>query len=313
MWVRAPLAAQKRWLLDEFRPSNARLVPTVDVFHAPAGLVIVPPASEHRVCVHAGPPVRGVCGRQHFVNERGDVNLVPAGLSEQWYSEGANEWRVVTLPRALLTRAAQEIGRPHVSHLEARCQLRDPRIQHIVWALAAESEAGGQNGLLYAEALGLALAFHLLGRYEAPARPERGLSAAESRRVVNYVEAHLESQPVAPDTGRRGGHEHVAFQNAISSLDGLCRCTSTWCSAGSSAPNSYCYEPRSPQPKWLWRAALPTRAIWPAACDGCSALTRHNYARERRHRFVQAASAGSMPSTYAQIAAELCVWNAAPA
>jgi AraC family transcriptional regulator len=206
-------------MLDELAPSTARLGPTVEVFHAPAGLVIVPPASEHRVCVHAGPPVRGTCGRQHFVNERGDVDLVPAGQSEHWHSEAASEWRVVTLPRALLTRAALEVGRAGGSQLEARCQLRDPRIQHIVWALDAESEAGGPNGLLYAEALGLALAFHLLGRYAAPARPERGLSTAERKRVVDYVEAHLDrslSLPIlASVAGMSTSHFKTLFRRSM--------------------------------------------------------------------------------------------------
>jgi AraC family transcriptional regulator len=206
-------------MLDELAPPTARIGPTVDVFHAPAGPVIVQAASEHRIRIHVGPPVRGVCGRQSFVNERGDVDLLPAGWAEQWHSEGASEWRVVTLPRALLTRAALEVGRGHGSDLAARCQLRDPRIQHIVWALDAEREAGDPNGLLYAEALGLALAFHLLGEHAAPPRPERGLSGAERQRVVDYVEAHLDrnlSLPfLASVAGMSTSHFKTLFRRSM--------------------------------------------------------------------------------------------------
>jgi AraC family transcriptional regulator len=206
-------------MLDALATRMPRLGPTVEVFHAPAGLVIVPPDSEHRVRIHAGRPVRGMCGRQRFVNERGDVDLVPAGQAEQWHSEAASEWRVVTLPRGLVARAAEEIGRAEGSHLEARCQLRDPRIQHIVWALDAEREAGNANGLLYAEALGLALAFHLLGRYAAPARAEQGLSAVERKRVLDYVEAHLDrslSLPIlASVAGMSTSHFKTLFRRSM--------------------------------------------------------------------------------------------------
>jgi AraC family transcriptional regulator len=208
-------------MLDELAPPAARLGPTVDVFHASAGLVTVRPASEHRIRIHAGPPVRGVCGRQRFVNERGDVDLLPAGWAEQWHSEGASEWRVVRLPRALLTRAALEVGRGSGDDLAARCQLRDPRIQHVVWALDAEREAGGPNGLLYAEALGLALAFHLLGGYAAPARPERGLSGAERQRVIDYVEAHLDRNLSLPMLASVAGMSMSHFKTLFRRSMGL--------------------------------------------------------------------------------------------
>ena len=42
--------------------------------------------------------------------------------------------------------------------------VRDPRIEHIGWAVKAELESAEPLGRLYGESLGLALAAHLLAR-----------------------------------------------------------------------------------------------------------------------------------------------------
>jgi AraC family transcriptional regulator len=84
--------------------------------------------------------------------------------------------------------------------LEPRHQFRDPQIEHIAWALDADRRAAHGNGTLYTESLGLALAVHLLGRYTSPAGFRRaaarihgrGLSSLQHRRVVAFIEEHLD-------------------------------------------------------------------------------------------------------------------------
>ena len=71
--------------------------------------------------------------------------------------------------------------------------VRDPRIEHIGWAVKAELEASEPLGRLYGDSLGLALAAHLLRGY-LPAR--RGgsdvrLSRRRLQRVVDYIHDHL--------------------------------------------------------------------------------------------------------------------------
>lgn len=68
------------------------------------------------------------------------------------------------------------------------------RYRPFAWALGSERRAGYQNGLLYTERLGLALAVHLLRRYKTPLRSARGLSKPQLRRVSEYVEGHLEEE-----------------------------------------------------------------------------------------------------------------------
>jgi AraC family transcriptional regulator len=187
--------------------SSPTLSPRIEDLRAPPGPIQMAAAAEHRVRIHTGAPARGTCGRQSFVSTRGHIDLVPAGTSEEWIGEEHTECLVLTLPRALVQHAAGELGRDPHAAFTARCMLRDPRIEHIAWALDAERSAGGPHGLLYAEALGLALAFHLLGAYasgEGPVGegagaplvpagcPRRGLSPSERRRLMGYIEDHLD-------------------------------------------------------------------------------------------------------------------------
>lgn len=158
-----------------------------------AGSVALSAGPDHLLKMHAGPPVRGSCGHHRFVYTRGDLDLWPAGMSDVWNEEDATTAVLVRLPPALLRHAAEDSGRdPDRVSLAFGHQLRDPAVEHIAWALDAERDAGFPSGALYTESLGLALAAHLLGRYQPARRVERGLSKRQERRVLEYIDAHLD-------------------------------------------------------------------------------------------------------------------------
>ena len=165
----------------------------VDLHTTLPGAVTLEPLPDHRVKVHAGAPVRGTCQHHPFLYLRGDVDILPAGLSEAWHEEDAATSLILQLPPALLQRAAQEMGLDSDrAGLEPRYQVRDPHIEYIAWALDAERRAGHPGGLLYAESMGMALAVHLLRRYPAPLRARGGLSKPQLGRVRAYIEEHLD-------------------------------------------------------------------------------------------------------------------------
>ncbi|WP_437817149.1 helix-turn-helix domain-containing protein [Sorangium sp. So ce1078] len=147
----------------------------------------------HLLKVHAGAPVRGICGLGgRFLYRRGDVDLFPAGTTSTWEHREESAWVALGVPPALLTRAAREVeGSPEHAALEPRYQFRDAQIEHIAWALEAESRAGFPHGRLYTESLGMALALHLLGARATPAARRDGLPRRTLDRVIEYVEAHL--------------------------------------------------------------------------------------------------------------------------
>ena len=165
----------------------------VDLRKTLPGVVALDAAPDHRLKIHAGPPVRGACRAHRFLYTRGDVDVFPAGLSDVWEEDDANTSLVVRLPHGLLRRAAEDMGLdPERAGLEPRHQFRDPRIEHIAWALDAERSAGNPSGRLYTESLGMALAVHLLGRYAMPSRLRGGLSPSQLRRVTAFIEDHLD-------------------------------------------------------------------------------------------------------------------------
>lgn len=172
---------------------RARLGLRIDVRTTPAGVVELPAIPELLLKIHTGPPVRGACRRQSFVYTHGDVDVLPAGTADAWEQYGANTSLYLALSPALLQRAAEDLGAdPQRADLVPLCQVRDPQIEHIGWALEAERKAGFPSGALYTESLGLGLAVHLLGRSRAPRAPANGLSPPRLRRVTEYIEAHLD-------------------------------------------------------------------------------------------------------------------------
>lgn len=165
----------------------------VEVIDTPGGPIALAPLPDHRVRVHSGVPVQGVCGSARFTYRRGDVDIIVPGQAERWHEEGPGRSLVLRFAPALLRRTAYELGlREGQAGLAPRHQFRDPQIAHIAWALQADQEAGSPNGRLYSQSLATALCTHLLGRH-AMARPEpRGLSAAQLKRVCDYIEERLD-------------------------------------------------------------------------------------------------------------------------
>jgi len=151
------------------------------------------PIADHRIKVHAGPPVRGTCRARDFVARRGEVDIVPAGMSDAWEEHDASSILTVLMPHALLQRAAQEMHLPEGrAALTPRHQFHDASIKHIAWALEADRLAGSPSGRLFSDALGLALAMNLLGHStaSAPREPAR-LSPQQLDRVVEHIDAHV--------------------------------------------------------------------------------------------------------------------------
>jgi AraC family transcriptional regulator len=168
------------------------------------GLLELPTLAEHRLKIHAGPPVRGACSVHRFLYTRGDIDIQPAGYSDTWQEYQPNTSLIVHVSRGLLRHAAEEMNLdPDRAVLEPQHQFRDAQIEHIAWALDADRRSARPNGSLYTESLGLALAAHLLGRnrtsqpgfQHATSHAQgrgRGFSPSQRRRLIDFIEAHLD-------------------------------------------------------------------------------------------------------------------------
>ncbi len=187
-----PVVANSRFspLIGEPAP---RIALRVDLRKTMPGVLALEPLTDHRLKIHAGAPVRGACQHHRFFYTRGDVDILPAGLSDVWREEDPGTSLFLQFSPALLQRAAEGMGvDPARTGLEPRYQLRDSQIEHMGWALDAERRAGYPGGRLFRESMGMALAVHLLGGYATIARLRGGLSRPQLRRVTAYIEEHLD-------------------------------------------------------------------------------------------------------------------------
>lgn len=202
--------------------------PLVDIFTiaVQAGEADSPLDSGHMIDMHLGAPVpadvRLDSRERRVMQTHGSFNVLPAGMTGRWRMAGPVEALVLRLPTALLRDTADAMGLPaSASALEPAVYLRDPQIERISWVLQAEQADGYASGRLFVDGLAQALAARLLAlqtRARLPA-PRGGLPAWRLRRVVDYVEAHLDGALSLPELAEVAGysvsHFKALFKQAV--------------------------------------------------------------------------------------------------
>ena len=107
--------------------------------------------------------------------------------------------------------------------LEPRYGIPDSQLANLVVNMRAEAQTGCYGGKAYAEALSIALATYLLGRYSRQRAPVANnrltLSNADFRRVRDYIEANLARNmgvvELADLVGLSPHHFSTLFKNAF--------------------------------------------------------------------------------------------------
>lgn len=133
---------------------------------------------------------RTTCAPGHF-------SLLSRSADSHWHWTEDLEVSHVYLTEALMCRVAGDMQGQEVSEVLLHDVLRghDPLLGHIAGEVTREAMHQGIGGPLYAEALAVQMAVHLLRSYascqfRAPAEPGR-LSERELARLEAYVDAHL--------------------------------------------------------------------------------------------------------------------------
>jgi AraC family transcriptional regulator len=123
----------------------------------------------------------------------GMVMLVPRGTRDRTAFHAPVTLVSLALHPQLLTRAVES---ERAIELRFEWRLADRQIAAVLSALHADLQGGSPAGRLFGESLGVALAVYLARRYPAdPVRAERvrgGLPTYRLRRVLEYMDAHLE-------------------------------------------------------------------------------------------------------------------------
>ena len=167
-----------------------------------AGTHRIPAMPHHRVGVHVGPPVmaRCMCEQRRYarVQAHGDADVVPAGLEGQWTDESDCTILSIWISESFTRKTLEQLElKPGGADIRPQLQMRDPRFQHLAWALQAELEAGDASDPLYAESLCTAMVVRL-------ADSGRGIAALEGRRrtlaprtatsVIDFIESNLDQR-----------------------------------------------------------------------------------------------------------------------
>jgi len=190
------------------------------------GLIECPPAERHTVNMYIGAPVVAMCRIDGPFLRRlqvpGSIDIVPLGCSAAWEDEGPTTLLKITVSPWLLRTTAESMGlNADRITLAPELQIKDPKLEHIGWALKSSLEAAEPFDRLYAESLGTALAVHLLRRYAKTPHgvPERGLTRRQLRAVIDYVQEHLAADlslaELATIAGVSSSHFKALFRQSV--------------------------------------------------------------------------------------------------
>lgn len=206
--------------------SAAARLPLLDVLTSPVpqGRFDSPIDDRHVLCLHLGAPVpvsyRAGCVERGGTRLHGQFCVVPAGSSTRWTLSQPATSLLLRLAPSSLRESAEAIGVGASDiDLAPAIHIRDAQVERIGWMMQAEDHDAYPGGRLFADSLATALAARLLSMQARPAaQPERALPAWRLRRVVEYVEAHLDADlrlaELAEVAGFSPSHFKAMFKQA---------------------------------------------------------------------------------------------------
>lgn len=183
--------------------SRGERLPLLDVLTSPvpAGVFDSPVDDRHVLCFHLGEPVPVSyhVGRAERRGTRvdGQFCVVPARSSTRWVVSKPARSLLLRLTPSLLAETADAMGlRSWDAELAPSIHVRDPRVERIGWMMRAEEQDDHPGGRVFADSLASALAARLLalqaGAGRTASETRRALPEWRLRRVIEYVEVHLD-------------------------------------------------------------------------------------------------------------------------
>ncbi len=192
---------------------------SLEHLHLPASDISDVTAMSHHLTLQLGTPktielkVNGKFSRQQMIP--GNVCITPVqhfhGI--RWQSE--MEVLTMTLEPSFVMKALQESVNPERVELIMHRGQSDPLIREILLALKVELEAGCPSGRLYGEAMGNALAVHLLKTYTTlqskSFQSGDRLPQHKLTQVLEYIQVHLDQDIRLADLAALTGMSQYHF------------------------------------------------------------------------------------------------------
>jgi AraC family transcriptional regulator len=151
--------------------------------------------------MHFGTPVNAHCtiggARMRGVQKQGDIGVIPAGTDGSWEDHAACHILRLSFPPSLIEQVGSQLGTPFARvELIPDPQLRDKRVESIVWAIKADLEDDNPSDPLYIDLLANALAVRLIeisvGVKQAPRTPNAPcMSKRQLKLFIDFIESNL--------------------------------------------------------------------------------------------------------------------------
>jgi AraC family transcriptional regulator len=205
-------------------------LPLLDVLTSPVphGLFQSPVDWRHVLCLHLGDPVVVSYGSSERerpgLRIHGQFCVVPSGSSTRWILSQPAKSLLLRLRPSILEETAYASGISSGDvDLKASIHIRDRQIEQIGWMMQLEANEGHSSGRLFADSLASALAARLISlQFRVTAtdgNQVRRLPALRLRRVVEYIEAHLDHDlglaELASVAGYSLSHFKPLFRHAV--------------------------------------------------------------------------------------------------
>lgn len=205
-------------------------LPLLDVLTSPvpAGVFQSPLDDRHVLCLHVGNPVpvsyRAGDHERQGVRIHGQFCVVPAGASTRWTVSRPARSLLLRLAPSLVQETAEAMGLgSHGIELVPAIHMRDPQVERIGWMMQAEEQDAYPGGRLFADSLASALATRLFAlqtrKSAAASKSPPALPAWRLRRVIEYIEAHLDADLTLSELASVAGfslsHFKPLFRQAV--------------------------------------------------------------------------------------------------
>lgn len=164
--------------------------------HATPGRHAAGPRKDHRLVFYEVADVAAACDceglRRTHTLANGTFDLVPAGAAGVWEDAGPVQFVSIRFAPGLLLATAEALTVRGSVDLAPKLGARDPVIERIARALAAQIESPTPAARVYADSLGAALGARLLQNFRAGGDPRRrSLSKPQLRRIAAFIDEHL--------------------------------------------------------------------------------------------------------------------------
>jgi AraC family transcriptional regulator len=198
--------------------------------HVPPGQVEPNADHYHVLDVHAGEPVHAsirLDGRESRRTQlRGDISVLPAGITGRWLLEATATSLLLRLAPALFDEAADAMhSKPAGLRLRPAICIRDPHIEHIGWMVKDEVLDGAPRGRLWLESAAYAIVLRLARRsgnsLRLPQSPKRAMPKWRLRRVCDYIEENLDQDLSLRELAAAAGFSVPHFKVLFSQSAGL--------------------------------------------------------------------------------------------